>query len=121
MTRMSEGNNSAYNNSTISNRNQQAAIHSPQHPFNQPSTNFQFTRNSVPDYAHALVGARWLELITDHAQPDGPLRRAQLQRLQGFSVPGWDLHQRRVQGLLDRLSVTAPAQPLAPGAACVAS
>jgi len=52
---MSEGNNSAYNNSTISNRNQQAAIHSPQQPFNQPSTNFQFTRNSVPDYAHASV------------------------------------------------------------------
>ena len=64
----------------------------------------------VPDYANALDGARWLQLIDSYRQETSPHRRAQLQRLQSFSPTGWELHHRRIQSLLDHLPRVPAAQ-----------
>jgi glycosyltransferase involved in cell wall biosynthesis len=46
----------------------------------------------IPDYAEPHDGARWLELIEQHAVADSPVRSAQLARIPGFRTTTWDDH-----------------------------
>ncbi|MBX7481992.1 glycosyltransferase family 4 protein [Qipengyuania qiaonensis] len=46
---------------------------------------------TIPDYLDTLDGSAWMQAILDHAR-DGPLRRAQLERLNLWQAPDWDSH-----------------------------
>jgi glycosyltransferase involved in cell wall biosynthesis len=46
----------------------------------------------VPDYLDPLDGPAWTAAILDYAQPQSPMRAAQLRRLDGWRRPTWDEH-----------------------------
>jgi glycosyltransferase involved in cell wall biosynthesis len=61
------------------------------------------TGGGVPDYLDPLDGPGWRQAIRDYAAPGSPRRAAQLERLQGWSPPGWDAHFAAVLPFLDRI------------------
>jgi len=63
---------------------------------------FRETAGTVPEYADPLDGPRWAALIMDYAS-DGPLRRAQLERLKGFRAGTWARHFEIVDRFLESL------------------
>ncbi len=64
---------------------------------------FREIAGDVPEYADPLDGQRWEALVTDYAQPDSPLRAAQLARMHRFHQSTWPEHFERVDALLTRL------------------
>ena len=58
----------------------------------------------VPEYLDPLDGVGWQAAILDYTQPDSHRRRAQLDRLAGWSPPLWDTHLTLVDGLLETVA-----------------
>jgi glycosyltransferase involved in cell wall biosynthesis len=61
------------------------------------------TGGDVPDYLDPLDGPGWARAIRDYAAPGSVARAAQLERLRGWSPPGWDAHFAAVLPFLDRI------------------
>jgi len=61
---------------------------------------FKEIAGEIPEYVDPLDGKRWGELVREYANPDSPLRRAQLGRIEGFEVPAWAGHFASVDALL---------------------
>jgi hypothetical protein len=64
---------------------------------------FREIAGDVPEYADPLDGQRWEALVTDYAQPNSPLRAAQLARMHRFHQSTWPEHFERFDALLTRL------------------
>jgi glycosyltransferase involved in cell wall biosynthesis len=63
---------------------------------------FREIAGTVPEYADPLDGARWTALVEDYMR-DGPLRRAQLERMKGFRAGTWARHFEIVDRFLESL------------------
>ena len=61
---------------------------------------FRETCRDIPTYLAPMDMSGWEAAILDYARPDSPERRAQLERLDGFSPPDWDSHFRTVEAWL---------------------
>ena len=61
------------------------------------------TGGDVPDYLDPLDGPGWRRAIRDYAAPGSARRAAQLERLAGWSPPGWDAHFAAVLPFVDRI------------------
>ncbi|MEO8384602.1 MAG: glycosyltransferase family 1 protein, partial [Betaproteobacteria bacterium] len=57
----------------------------------------------IPEYADPLDAHRWLALIKEYSKPESDRRRAQLARLEGFSLPTWKQHFAQLELLLERI------------------
>lgn len=64
---------------------------------------FREVAGDIPDYAGPLDGRRWLELITDYAQPNSARREAQLERMKAFRATTWARHFEKVDEFLASL------------------
>ena len=64
---------------------------------------FREVAGDVPDYLHPLDGPAWMQAVLDYADPGGPRRAAQLQRMRGWRAPTWEDHFRRVACLMESL------------------
>ena len=47
---------------------------------------------TVPEYFDPLDGLGWRRAVLDYAAPNSPRRRAQIDRLAGWTPPSWDHH-----------------------------
>lgn len=54
----------------------------------------------VPEFLDPLHGPRWQEVILDYAA-NGPLRQAQMERLNDWKAPQWDDHLDVVQSVIE--------------------
>lgn len=66
----------------------------------------------IPEYIDPLDGRRWIEMITEYAQPDSARRAAQLERITQFKTPGWEDHFASVDALLAQLTQSAQSAVL---------
>ena len=64
---------------------------------------FHEIAGDIPEYLDPLDGPGWARLVTEYAQPESPLRAAQLQRLQGYQPPSWEQHFEVVDAFVERL------------------
>src|SRR6185369_1992296 len=64
---------------------------------------FREVAGDVPEYLDPLDGAGWARAVRDYARPDSERRQAQLQRMGAFTLPTWERHFERVEGLLERV------------------
>lgn len=58
----------------------------------------------VPEYLDPLDGPAWRAAVTDYACEHSPRRAAQLDRLAGWTPPGWDDHFSRVLALAEAVA-----------------
>jgi glycosyltransferase involved in cell wall biosynthesis len=65
---------------------------------------FKEIAGPIPEYADALDGKRWAELIMKYSRTDSPLRLAQNKRLEGYVAPTWPDHFAEVDALLAQLN-----------------
>ncbi|MFL9840404.1 glycosyltransferase family 1 protein [Sphingomonas sp. ST-64] len=61
------------------------------------------TGGEVPDYIDPLDGPGWSRAVLDYAEPQSPMRAAQIARMRGWRAPTWDAHFRNVLSFLDAL------------------
>lgn len=61
------------------------------------------TGGEAPDYIDPLDGAGWAQAIADYAQPESPMRAAQLRRMAGWRPMAWNTHFETVLPFLDGL------------------
>lgn len=64
---------------------------------------FREIAGAIPEYVDPIDGARWTELILEYAQDGSALRRAQLERMRGFSLNTWARHFETVERFLETL------------------
>lgn len=64
----------------------------------------------VPDYLDPLDGLGWRQAILDYAAPGSARRRAQIERLAGWTPPSWDHHVSAAIGFA-RTIVAAATRP----------
>jgi glycosyltransferase involved in cell wall biosynthesis len=64
---------------------------------------FREIAGGIPEYVDPIDGGRWAELVLDYAQADSALRRAQLERMRGFSLNTWARHFEIVDRFLETL------------------
>jgi glycosyltransferase involved in cell wall biosynthesis len=65
---------------------------------------FREIAGDVPDFLNPVDGLGWGQAVLDYTETAGARRAAQLQRLQGFSVPTWEQHFAQVDYLLGQLA-----------------
>ncbi|NMM04853.1 glycosyltransferase family 1 protein [Polaromonas sp.] len=65
---------------------------------------FREIAGDIPDFLNPVDGIGWGQAVLDYTETAGARRAAQLQRLQGFSVPTWDQHFGQVERLLEQLA-----------------
>jgi glycosyltransferase involved in cell wall biosynthesis len=65
---------------------------------------FREIAGDVPDFLNPVDGMGWGQAVLDYTETAGARRTAQLQRLQGFSVPTWEQHFAQVDYLLGQLA-----------------
>jgi glycosyltransferase involved in cell wall biosynthesis len=65
---------------------------------------FREIAGDIPEYLDPLDGRRWGELIAAYAEPDSPMRAAQMSRIAHFETPTWAAHFSKVDDLMVRLS-----------------
>lgn len=65
---------------------------------------FHEIAGEIPDYLDVLDGLGWLAHIKAYMDDKNPLRTAQLERMQQFTVPSWQSHFEKVDTLIDSLS-----------------
>ncbi len=65
---------------------------------------FRETSGEVPEYANALDGKRWQQLILDYAKAESTLRAAQMERMKNFRATTWAQHFEKVDALLNSLA-----------------
>jgi glycosyltransferase involved in cell wall biosynthesis len=64
---------------------------------------FHEIAGEIPDYLDVLDGLGWLAYIKAYMDDRNPLRTAQLERMQQFTVPTWQNHFEKVDVLIDSL------------------
>ncbi len=64
---------------------------------------YRESAGQVPDYLDPLDGPGWSKAVMDYAGPQSHARQAQIERMQGWSPPGWDNHFASVHALLERI------------------
>jgi glycosyltransferase involved in cell wall biosynthesis len=64
---------------------------------------FRETCRDIPTYLGPSDTTGWVAAILDYARPDSSERRAQLERMDGFSPPTWESHFRSVEAWLTSL------------------
>lgn len=57
----------------------------------------------VPEYLDPLDGLGWRQAILDYVAPGSPRRRAQIERLTGWTPPSWDQHVSAAIGFARRI------------------
>lgn len=64
---------------------------------------FREMAGDIPEYADAIDGRRWKELVLDYAKPDSALRAAQLERMKAYRPMTWARHFEIVDRFLESL------------------
>ncbi|MGF6381300.1 glycosyltransferase involved in cell wall biosynthesis [Paraburkholderia atlantica] len=64
---------------------------------------FHEIADDIPDYLDPLDGPGWLARIQAYAEPNSPVRDAQLSRIERFREPTWAEHFERVDAFLETL------------------
>ncbi len=72
---------------------------------------FREIGRDAPDFLGPLDATLWREAIIDYCGVDSPRRAAQMQRLAGWPVPGWEAHFRVVDAALAHASAAARIPP----------
>lgn len=57
----------------------------------------------VPEYLDPLDGRAWIEAVTAYADAGSARRRAQLERMRGWTAPTWHAHVGKVLGLVEEV------------------
>lgn len=61
---------------------------------------FREVFGAIPDYCDPLDGLGWMEMVLDYADPASRKREEQQKRLPGLTLPTWEDHFSRVEGLV---------------------
>ena len=65
---------------------------------------FREIAGDIPDFLNPVDGIGWGQAVLDYTETAGARRTAQLQRLQGYSVPTWEQHFAQVDCMLEQFA-----------------